>query len=73
MTMKCKFVEQNNQEHKCNDYFMHNGSTQMCRLPEWRRKKGVCPYDKNIVSKSLKSNTTRKKIISKEQKTMEKY
>jgi hypothetical protein len=71
--MKCKYVEQNNKEHKCSDYFMHHGHEIRCRLPEWKRKKGICPYNKNIVSKSLKTNTTRKKINSKEQKTITDY
>lgn len=71
--MKCKFVEINNKEGKCNDYFMHKGYTQMCRLPEWKRKKGVCPYDKTIVSKSLRSHQIKRKIKDKKQKTMGEY
>lgn len=68
--MKCKYVEQNNKERKCNDYFMHEGYTQMCRLPEWRRKKGVCPYDKTIVSKSLRTKKTMTSIKDKKQTTL---
>jgi len=49
---------------------MHKGYTQMCRLPEWKRKKGVCPYDKTIVSKSLRTKKTTTSIKDKKQRTL---
>lgn len=38
----------------------------MCRLTEWKKKRGVCPYDKNIVSQEKK----RKKELEKGQKIL---
>jgi len=52
---------------------MHHRYIQMCRIIEWKRKKGRCPYDANIVSKSLKTNKTRKLIKNKQQKTIGEY
>ena len=56
--MKCKYVERNQAEQKCSDYYdshnpKHDG--RMCRLKEWKHKKGVCPYDKTIYSQSNQS------------------
>jgi len=53
--MKCKYVEINQKESKCTDYYYSHrakGGGCMCRLPEWKKKLGVCPYDKNIKSHS---------------------
>jgi hypothetical protein len=48
--MRCKFVERNNKENKCHDYYLHHGREARCRLMEWKQKKGVCPYDRTIQS-----------------------
>ena len=47
--MKCKFPDKD-----CNDRFECHGTRQgkFCRLPEWKKKSGVCPYDKKITSKN---------------------
>ena len=39
----------------------------MCRLTEWKKKIGVCPYDKSIYSPQLK---IKKAIKDKKQKTL---
>jgi hypothetical protein len=68
--MKCKFVIQNQKEQKCSDYYFSHkarGEGVYCRLMEWKQKKGVCPYDKKICSKSHK---TIKAIKDKKQKTL---
>ena len=48
--MRCKFPGK-----PCNDrYLKQEGSPKeqlTCRLPEWRKKKGTCPYDSRIRSK----------------------
>lgn len=49
--MKCKYYEKNMLERKCHDYYYSHGTKKSgcyCRFAEWKRKKGVCPYDKNI-------------------------
>ena len=50
MVKTCKYAEQNRKEGKCNDYFISEskGGVCMCRLTEWKKKQGVCPYDKTI-------------------------
>jgi len=51
--MKCKYVEQNQKERKCFDYYYSHGINKegcYCRVVEWKKKKGVCPYDKKIFS-----------------------
>jgi len=52
MVKQCKYVEKNKKEKKCSDYFISHskGFIIMCRLSEWKKKKGVCPYDKTIMS-----------------------
>ena len=54
MVRTCKYAERNQKEKKCGDYFIRHskGGTIMCRLTEWKRKKGVCPYDPTIFSKA---------------------
>lgn len=54
--MKCKHYEENIQKCKCFDYYYSHGTKKrgcFCRLKEWKQKKGICPYDKNIFSKTL--------------------
>ncbi len=53
MVKVCKHVEENDRKRKCLDYFISHsrGGRIMCRLTEWKRKKGVCPYDSTIFSK----------------------
>jgi len=51
MARTCKYPEELNKENnKCSDYFISHskGGTYMCRLSEWKKKKGVCPYDSSI-------------------------
>ena len=64
--MKCRYVERNSKECKCSDYYIShfkNGSIVRCRLPEWKEKKGICPYDKEIFSvpKMIKKDLKDKK------------
>jgi hypothetical protein len=52
-------------ERKCSDYFIFysRGNRHYCRLSEWKSKKGVCPYDKAIVSNAyLKRGKKNKKL-----------
>jgi hypothetical protein len=68
--MKCKYADLNGKEHKCSDYYYSHGTKKngiYCRLVEWKKKIGVCPYDRNIHS-TLKK--IRKSIKSKTQKTL---
>lgn len=37
----------------------------MCRLPEWKKKTGSCPYDKSIHS-SIKTISKKEKLNQKE-------
>ncbi len=44
---KCKFPDE-----ECTDRYMsHSRGYLCCRLDEWKRKIGVCPYDPSIQSK----------------------
>ena len=55
--MKCKHILENQKQNKCHDYYWSHGKNKEgihCRLMEWKRKRKVCPYDKNIFSKSHK-------------------
>jgi len=55
--MICKYVERNNLENKCSDYYVShagNKTRYKCRLSEWKKKLKVCPYDKKIKSCSRK-------------------
>ena len=48
--MKCKFPKE-----KCSDRYYHHETIAMCRLPERKKKRGTCPYDKNIkVGKTIR-------------------
>lgn len=69
MVKQCKYVKQNRKQGKCSDYFISHskGGFYMCRLTEWKRKIGVCPYDKSIYSPQLK---IKKAIRDKKQKTL---
>ena len=55
--MRCKYIERNKKEGKCNDYYItySKGGIYMCRLKEWKKKKKVCPYDDSIRSCSGRS------------------
>lgn len=57
MVKVCKYQEQNIKERKCLNYFISHskGSRHMCRLSEWKKKHGVCPYDSLIRSEKNKS------------------
>jgi hypothetical protein len=50
--MKCKYVELNQKERKCINYYWRHSTVEgcFCRLPEWKRKTGRCPYDPRIHS-----------------------
>ena len=64
MVKQCKYVERNQKECKCPDYFyrhVDHGTKVMCRLTEWKKKKGVCPYDKTIISQAKKIKKERDK------------
>jgi hypothetical protein len=66
----CKHFDRNMKERKCSDYYMSHSSHRMgihCRLYEWKQKKGVCPYDKKIMSKPAK---IKQEIKDKKQKTL---
>lgn len=54
--MKCRYVERNQEEHKCSDYYESHGTKQgvYCRLAEWKRKRAICPYNRHIISKCMK-------------------
>lgn len=60
--MKCKYINKD-----CNDRYFSSNRGHCCRLAEWKRKKGVCPYDKKIFSKPRKII---KAIKDKKQKTL---
>ena len=62
--MKCKFTDR-----ECSDRYHSHGKKNgiYCRLVEWKRKLGVCPYDKNVHSTT---KSIRKSIKSKQQKTL---
>jgi hypothetical protein len=66
--MRCKHVMINQKERKCNDYYYSSkANCFMCRLPEWKMKKKVCPYDPTIFSAPRKM---RKEIKDGKQKTL---
>ena len=52
--MKCKFIDKD-----CNDRYFSSTRGHCCRLPEWKKKLGVCPYDKNIKSHSKRDKHQR--------------
>lgn len=69
--MKCKYIERNQKEGKCQDYYYSHGTLKhgiFCRLREWKQKKKICPYDRNIFStphkimKSIKDNKQKRLI-----------
>ena len=71
--MRCKYYEQNKKECKCSDYYWsHSKSTSIvrCRLKEWSKKKGVCPYDDKIFSIP---KVEKKYFKNKKQKTLDVY
>ncbi len=46
MARKCKY-----QSKDCKDrYWSDSKGYYCCRLDEWKRKQGVCPYNKSIFS-----------------------
>lgn len=52
--MYCKHVQENQKQNKCHDYYMSHNEHHPgihCRLKEWKRKRGICPYDKSILSR----------------------
>jgi hypothetical protein len=59
--MKCKFLDK-----KCRDRYFSCSRGHQCRLKEWKKKIGVCPYDKSIFS----IPRTIKKTLDKEQKRL---
>lgn len=61
--MKCKFPDK-----PCGDRYRSDRKGIMCRLPEWKKKIGVCPYDSKIHS-TIKA--IRKPLRDKKQKTLE--
>ena len=66
--MRCKHFMQNQKEGKCHDYYYSSkAGCMMCRLFEWKMKKGVCPYDSMIFSTPRKM---RKEIKDGKQKTL---
>lgn len=48
--MICPYVELNNTQHKCIDYYITYKGVVKCRLKEWKRRRKVCPYDRLIFS-----------------------
>jgi hypothetical protein len=53
MGMKCKY-----ENKECTNKYFSANKGNCCRLSEWKKKKGTCPYDKNI--------TTHNKLTKKE-------
>ena len=63
----CKYPDK-----ECKDrYFSNrnNYTTPICRLDEWKKKKGVCPYNKEIMSRAY--NPIIKKKLDKQQTKLE--
>jgi hypothetical protein len=51
MIRKCKFPEL-----PCDDSYQSHGTHKhgrFCRLVEWKKKHGVCPYDSSIQSQTI--------------------
>lgn len=66
--MRCKHYSINQKEGKCKDYYYSSkANCMMCRLLEWKDKKGICPYDSSIFSTPGK---IRKEIKDGKQKTL---
>lgn len=67
--MRCKHFAQNQKEGKCKDYYWSHasatGTVVKCRLKEWCKKRGICPYDDNIFSlpKTVKKDIKDRKQI----------
>lgn len=63
-SVKCKFPNK-----ECSDRYWSHGVRKgiYCRLAEWRKKKGVCPYDHSI---QAKPKGIKKAIRKKQQFTM---
>ena len=61
---KCKFAE----KHCKNRYYDSTRKVVICRLDEWKRKSGICPYDERIKSQTKKINELKnlKEFIKKE-------
>ena len=56
---KCKFSDK-----PCRDNYISHGTRKQgtyCRLAEWKRKTGVCPYDNTIRSSGMKLRVRRQK------------
>lgn len=72
MARVCKYQKENMKECKCSNYYItysdNNFGRHMCRLSEWKKKKGVCPYDKNIIAP--RRNKVIQEIKDKKQKTL---
>jgi hypothetical protein len=60
MARQCKHVEENQKSGKCHDFYISHskGGIVMCRLAEWKKKRGTCPYDRSI--KSFPGNIRRR-------------
>lgn len=66
--MRCKHFMINQKENKCHDYYYSSkANCMMCRLPEWKEKIKVCPYDSSIFSNPPK---IKKAIKEGKQKTL---
>ncbi len=72
MTKVCKYQKENIKECKCSNYYISysekNDGKMYCRLSEWKKKKGVCPYDKSIIAP--RRNKVIQEIKDKTQKTL---
>jgi len=62
--MICPFYPLNKVQHQCNDYYITHKGIVKCRLKEWKKRRKICPYDKNIFSTP---RGLRKAIKNKEQ------
>jgi len=64
-------------EGKCSDYFIShsekNNGRALCRLSEWKKKKGVCPYDKNIIAPNRNKDKKQKKLLFNKEKIIKNY
>lgn len=66
--VRCKHVMINQKEGKCSDYYYSStANCMMCRLPQWKEKKKICPYDPTIFSNHPKVT---KSIKDGKQKTL---
>ena len=53
MVKFCKYQEEEREKSRCSNKFIFYTKSPFkyyCRLSEWKKKRGVCPYDSKISS-----------------------